>query len=32
MSDNSVVLRYGDNEHRYPVIEGTVGDNGFDIG
>jgi citrate synthase len=32
VSDNSVVLRYGDNEHRYPVIEGTVGDNGFDIG
>ncbi|WP_329317642.1 citrate synthase [Streptomyces sp. NBC_01537] len=32
MSDNSVVVHYGDNEHRYPVIEGTVGDNGFDIG
>jgi citrate synthase len=25
-------VHYGDNEHRYPVIEGTVGDNGFDIG
>jgi len=32
VSDNSVVVHYGDNEHRYPVIEGTVGDNGFDIG
>ena len=32
MSDNSVVLRYGDSEYSYPVIEGTVGDNGFDIG
>jgi citrate synthase len=32
VSDNSVVLRYGDSEYSYPVIEGSVGDNGFDIG
>jgi citrate synthase len=32
VSDKSVVLRYGDSEYSYPVIEGTVGDNGFDIG
>lgn len=32
MSDNSVVLRYGDSEHTYPVVGSTVGDSGFDIG
>ncbi|MFJ9536313.1 citrate synthase [Streptomyces sp. NPDC101225] len=32
MSDNSVVLRYGDGEYTYPVIDSTVGDMGFDIG
>ncbi|MFF0107006.1 citrate synthase [Streptomyces hirsutus] len=32
MSDNSVVLRYGDGEYTYPVIDSTVGDKGFDIG
>lgn len=32
VSDNSVVLRYGDKEHTYPVVESTVGDSGFDIG
>ncbi|KPC92810.1 citrate synthase, partial [Streptomyces sp. NRRL F-6602] len=32
MSDNSVVLRFGDSEHTYPVIDSTVGDKGFDIG
>ncbi|KRV47822.1 citrate synthase [Wenjunlia vitaminophila] len=32
MSDNSVVLQYGDSEYTYPVVESTVGDNGFDIG
>ncbi|MCZ2523287.1 citrate synthase, partial [Streptomyces sp. NPDC059506] len=31
MSDNSVVLRYGDSEHSYPIVESTVGDQGFDI-
>ncbi|MCX4726498.1 citrate synthase [Streptomyces sp. NPDC090052] len=35
MSENAnkaVVLRYGDDEHTYPVIDSTVGDQGFDIG
>ncbi|CAM5697541.1 hypothetical protein SMICM304S_02217 [Streptomyces microflavus] len=32
VSDNSVVLRYGDDEYTYPVIDSTVGDKGFDIG
>jgi citrate synthase len=32
VSDNSVVLRYRDSEHTYPVVESTVGDAGFDIG
>ncbi len=32
VSDNSVVLRYGDGEYTYPVIDSTVGDMGFDIG
>ena len=32
MSDKSVVLRYGDSEYSYPVVDSTVGDNGFDIG
>lgn len=32
VSDNSVVLRYGDGEYTYPVIDSTVGDKGFDIG
>ncbi|MGH3323827.1 MAG: citrate/2-methylcitrate synthase, partial [Streptomyces sp.] len=31
VSDNSVVLRYGEDEHSYPVIESTIGDRGFDI-
>ncbi|GAA2469795.1 citrate synthase [Streptomyces thermolineatus] len=31
VSDNSVVLRYGDSEHSYPIVESTVGDQGFDI-
>nr|WP_202449559.1 citrate synthase [Streptomyces sp. SID4917] len=30
--DNAVVLRYGDGEYTYPVINSTVGDEGFDIG
>ncbi|RDG36759.1 citrate synthase [Streptomyces corynorhini] len=30
--DNAVVLRYGDGEYTYPVIDSTVGDTGFDIG
>lgn len=32
VSDNSVVLRYGDSEYRFPVVDSTVGDKGFDIG
>lgn len=32
VSDNSVVLRFGDGEYTYPVIDSTVGDKGFDIG
>ncbi len=32
VSDNSVVLRYGDGEYTYPVVDSTVGDKGFDIG
>src|SRR6478672_3941163 len=31
VSDNSVVVRYGDGEYTYPVVESTVGDQGFDI-
>ncbi|MGX1252672.1 citrate synthase [Streptomyces ambofaciens] len=31
-TNNSVVLRYGDGEYTYPVIDSTVGDKGFDIG
>lgn len=31
VSDNSVVLRYADGEYTYPVVESTVGDQGFDI-
>ncbi|MEV3872781.1 citrate synthase [Streptomyces sp. NPDC049906] len=30
--DNSVVVRLGDGEYTYPVIDSTVGDAGFDIG
>ncbi|MER5492241.1 citrate synthase [Streptomyces sp. NPDC002454] len=30
--DNSVVVRFGDGEYTYPVIDSTVGDAGFDIG
>ncbi|MGX2997105.1 citrate synthase [Streptomyces sp. JNUCC 64] len=30
--DNSVVVRYGDDEYTYPVIDSTVGDTGVDIG
>ncbi|GFH34010.1 citrate synthase [Streptomyces pacificus] len=32
VSDNSVVLRFADGEYTYPVVESTVGDQGFDIG
>lgn len=32
MSEDSVVLRYKDNEHTYPLVEGTIGDNAIDIG
>jgi citrate synthase len=32
VSDNSVVLRFGDSEHSYPVVDSTVGGKGFDIG
>jgi citrate synthase len=32
VSDNSVVLRYGDGEYIYPVIASTAGDKGLDIG
>lgn len=31
-ANKAVVLRYGDDEHTYPVIDSTVGDQGFDIG
>ncbi|MZE79237.1 citrate synthase [Streptomyces xinghaiensis] len=31
MSDNSVVLRYGDGEYRFPIADSTVGNKGFDI-
>ncbi|KAB8171131.1 citrate synthase [Streptomyces sp. 3MP-14] len=31
-ADNAVVVRYGDGEYRYPIVESTVGDRGFDIG
>ncbi|MDT0447440.1 citrate/2-methylcitrate synthase, partial [Streptomyces johnsoniae] len=31
-TNNAVVLRYGDDEYTYPVIDSTVGDKGFDIG
>ncbi|MFJ4922031.1 citrate synthase [Streptomyces sp. NPDC088725] len=30
--NDAVVLRYGDGEYTYPVINSTVGDMGFDIG
>jgi citrate synthase len=32
VSDNSVVLRYQGQEFEYPVVEATVGNNGFEIG
>ncbi|MDI2126078.1 citrate synthase [Yinghuangia seranimata] len=32
MSEDSVVLRYQENEHTYPVVHGTIGDNAIDIG
>ncbi|NUU26209.1 MAG: citrate synthase [Streptomycetaceae bacterium] len=32
MSEDSVVLRYQGNEHTYPVVHGTIGDNAIDIG
>ncbi|UGQ10289.1 citrate synthase [Yinghuangia sp. ASG 101] len=32
MSGDSVVLRYQGNEHTYPVVEGTIGDNAIDVG
>jgi citrate synthase len=31
-ADNAVVLRYGEDEYRYPLVDSTVGDRGFDIG
>ncbi|MGX9227105.1 citrate synthase [Streptomyces albus] len=31
-SENSVVIRYGDGEYSYPVVDSTVGDRGVDIG
>nr|WP_237530918.1 citrate synthase [Streptomyces sp. SID3212] len=31
-ANDAVVLRYGDGEYTYPVINSTVGDSGFDIG
>ncbi|WP_103528538.1 MULTISPECIES: citrate synthase [Streptomyces] len=31
-SDDAVVVRYADGEYRYPLVESTVGDQGFDIG
>ncbi|WP_031509572.1 citrate synthase [Streptomyces megasporus] len=31
MSDNSVVLRYGDGEYSFPLVNSTVGNGGFDI-
>lgn len=31
-ADNAVVVRYGDGEYRYPLVDSTVGDRGFDIG
>ncbi|WP_399552536.1 citrate synthase [Streptomyces sp. YIM 98790] len=30
-SDSAVVLRYGKDEYRYPVVESTVGDQGLNI-
>ncbi|RKN47178.1 citrate synthase [Streptomyces hoynatensis] len=31
-ADTAVVVRYGDDEYRYPLVESSVGDRGFDIG
>jgi len=31
-SAEAVVLKYGDEEYRYPLVESSVGDRGFDIG
>lgn len=31
VSDNSVVLRYGDGEYQFPIADSTVGNKGFDI-
>ncbi len=31
VSDNSVVLRYGDGEYSFPLVNSTVGNGGFDI-
>ncbi|MFD7294536.1 citrate synthase [Streptomyces sp. BH097] len=31
-NEKAVVLQYGDDEYTYPVIDSTVGDQGFDIG
>ncbi|SOD60925.1 citrate synthase [Streptomyces zhaozhouensis] len=31
-ADNAVVVRHGDGEYTYPLVESTVGDRGFDIG
>ncbi|WP_181786590.1 citrate synthase [Streptomyces phytophilus] len=32
MSDKSAVLRYGDGEYTFPIVDSTVGDTGVDIG
>ncbi|WP_461033656.1 citrate synthase [Streptomyces mayteni] len=31
-ADDAVFVRYGTEEYRYPLVESTVGDRGFDIG
>ncbi|MBB0244579.1 citrate synthase [Streptomyces alkaliphilus] len=31
-NDSAVVLRYGDGEYRFPLVDSTVGDRGFEIG
>ncbi len=31
-ADDAVVVRYGDGEYRYPLVDSSVGDRGFDIG
>jgi citrate synthase len=31
-SDEAVVVRFADGEYRYPLVDSTIGDRGFDIG